>query len=290
MDRIAFFGTGIMGLPMATNLLAKGFAVVAYNRTREKAEPLRSLGARIATTPAECARDASVIILMVTNPEAVDALLFPVEGPGPLLQGRIVINMSTVPPTYTRELAGRVAAQGGEFVDAPVSGSVKPAQEGTLVILAGGEERVLDRCEPALLAMGRKVIRCGPAGSGSMMKICVNLLLGTMVAGLCETAALARAGGLEPRSVLDVVLSGPLQNDLFRLKAPMIAAGAFPAQFPLKYMAKDLGYALAEAADVHAKLPVGEAVDQAYARALEQGLGEEDFAALFRTLAESEGP
>lgn len=287
--RIGFAGMGIMGVAMAKNVLKAGFETMVFNRSREKCGEAVDAGAQATGSPAELARFADVLVLMLTGPEACDEVLFgtstsadnAAQSLGP---GKIVVNMSTVPPAYSRELSERLGATGAEFVDAPVAGSRMPAEQAQLVILAGGEAGVLDRLEPLFSAMGKSVVRCGPAGAGSMMKMANNLLLGVMVAGLSEMLDLGVRGGLDRNQLVDVVLAGPMACDLFRLKEEMFRAGEFPPQFPLKHMAKDLGFAVEAAEDIWSPARLARAVQALYQRAMEGGLGEEDFAAVSKAL------
>ena len=283
--KIGFLGLGIMGTAMSRNCLKAGFEVMVWNRSAAPAQALGESGAAVAATPAEAAAYGDVIILMLTGPEACEAVLFGPDGAAAHLgPGKIVANMSTISPAYARQAATRVRRTGAEYVDAPVSGSKKPAEDGTLVILAGGCEETIDAIEPVLLAMGKKVARCGEAGLGSTMKITVNMLLGAMVEGLAETVRYGEALGLDRQALLDVILAGPMANDLFRLKDPMFRADAYPPQFPAKHMAKDLGFALDAAAEAEVAMPTLAVLAGLYRKLVTMGLGEADFAAVIKAL------
>lgn len=277
-EKVGFIGLGIMGSPMAANLARAGFGLTVYNRTPAKAAPLAKLGARVADTPAAVA-DADTVVLMLTGPDAIDAVL---AGPGGLLSrdlgGKRIVNMSTVPPAYAKALGQRLAARGALPIDAPVSGSKAPAEAGTLLVLAGGEDAAIDAAEPLFTAMGKAVVRCGPVGAGSAMKMSVNLLLSTMMAGLAEAMNLGERNGLDAALLLDTVQAGPLGCGLFAMKRDMLVNDAYPAQFPLRHMAKDLGFIREAARDAGAPLPLGERVAALYAA----GEGELDFAAVRR--------
>jgi 3-hydroxyisobutyrate dehydrogenase-like beta-hydroxyacid dehydrogenase len=284
-ETTGFIGLGIMGAPMAANLLAAGHALTVYNRSAGKAEALVRAGAVAAADPAGVAAAADTVILMLTGPAAIDAVL---AGPAGLLAvplaGKRIVNMSTVPPAYSEQLARTLAAHGARLVDAPVSGSKQPAEDGTLVILAGGDEADIAAVEPLLLAMGSRVIRCGTVGRGSAMKMSVNLLLATMMAGLAEAVTLGEKGGLDPAVLLDTVLAGPLGCGLFRLKRDMVVTHAFPVQFPFRHMAKDLGFILETARDTGAALPLGRIVAGLYRPDAGPELADQDFAAVKRVL------
>ena len=278
---IGFIGQGIMGSPMALNLLKAGFPVTVYNRDKDKTAPAAQAGAQVAETPATLAAGPDVVILMLTGPEAMEAVL---EGPdgalAALTPGKTVVNMSSVEPAYTRELNERLAAKGILFIDAPVSGSKKPAEDGGLIILASGDKKNVDALKPVFLAMGKKVVFCGEAGKGSAMKMVVNLLLSIMMTGFGEVLAMGRASGLAQEAMLDAFLSGSVACPLFNGKAGMVRTGEYPPQFPLKHMHKDLNFILNTAQEAGAEIPLGRAVLEQYGKAMEQELGEADFAAV----------
>lgn len=194
---IGFMGMGGMGVPMAINLRRAGYPVTVYNRTAERCKPLLDEGARLASAPGGLAETADVVILMLTGPEAIEAVLGGAQGAvGALGPTKTLINMSTVSPAYAAGLAEQIRATGARFLDAPVSGSIEPAENGTLVILAGGEPETVDAMEPLLSCMGRTIVRCGPVPGGSMMKMSVNLLLGVVCEGLAEALQFGEMGGL----------------------------------------------------------------------------------------------
>jgi len=284
-NSIGFIGLGIMGQPMAANLLKKGHSLCIYNRTAAKAEPLRAAGATVAGSPREVAERCDTIILMLTGPQAIDEIL---QGPDGLLAagigGKTVINMSSVPPAYARDLAGLLQQQRAVALDAPVSGSKKPAEEGTLVILAGGDAEEVARLEPLLLAMGKKVVYCGDAGKGSAMKMSINLLLGIMMAGLAEAVNYGEKAGLDTATLLDTILSGPLACGLFQLKREMFITHDYPPQFPYRHMAKDAGFILATAAEMQAPTPLGHMLAGLYRSDAATELDGSDFAAVKRIL------
>lgn len=285
IHNVAFIGLGIMGSRMALNLVRKGFAVTVYNRTPGRDAELLAAGAKAAATPRACVADAEAVLLMLTGPQAVEAVL---DGPDGVLAGlrpgACLANMSTVTPAFNRSLEARVRAAKGLLVDAPVSGSKKPAEDGALLVLAGGPAQALDALEPVFLGLGRKVVRCGDLGQGSAMKLSVNLLLGVMAAGLAESLNLGNRLGLSLETQLDVILSGPLGCQLFQLKAPLFRDNAYPAQFPLAHMAKDLRFVLETAAAAGAQVPNAGTALGLYAAAEEQGLGGEDFAVIRKVL------
>jgi 3-hydroxyisobutyrate dehydrogenase-like beta-hydroxyacid dehydrogenase len=284
-QKIGFTGMGIMGQPMALNILRAGYELMVYNRTKDKTLPLAEAGALVAETPATMAAWADVIIFMLTGPEAIDAVIYGEKGVlSAQRSGKVIINMSTVSPAYSRTLNNCLQPGGLDYIDAPVSGSKKPAVDGSLIILAGGPRELVNTLEPLFLSMGQKVVYCGEAGQGSAMKMTVNLLLGVMLEGLCESLNMAQQLKLETGLVLDTILAGPLGCGLFRLKNDMLQQNDFPVQFPLKHMAKDLRFVLQTADEAGAAVPAGHAVFQLYRQGVGLGNGDLDFAAVKKTL------
>jgi 3-hydroxyisobutyrate dehydrogenase-like beta-hydroxyacid dehydrogenase len=283
--KIGFMGLGIMGTPMAGNLLKAGHSVMVYNRTPGKAEPLVKLGAGVASSPKVLAKATDVIIAMVTGPEALGDLLWGPDGAGGAFNHtKVLINMSSVAPHYTRELAAELEPSGASFIDAPVSGTKKPAEDGTLLILASGPREQVQELEPVFLAMGKKVIYCGAAGQGSMMKMFVNLLLGIMMEGFAEALNFGRLGGLDLEAMLDTVFSGPLHCGMFQVKAPNLQNRTYPAAFPLKHMTKDAKFIVDTAYELGAPAPVAHTILQLFRLGVAQGWGDEDVSAIARVL------
>jgi len=279
--KVGFIGLGIMGQPMAKNVVKKGYSLSVFNRTAEKALPLKEAGAVVASSPKEAAKGADVVILMLTGPDAVDQVL---DGPQGVLAGldagKTVINMSTVPPSYSRQLSERLKSRSIAAIDAPVYGSKKPAEDGALVILAGGSQAKVKEMEPLLLSMGKKVIYCGEAGQGTSMKMVVNLLLSIMATGLAEAVNLGQKCGLATETMMETILSGPTQCPLFEFKKPMLLSDTYGAQFALKNMTKDLRFILQTADEAGAAVPAGHVVFQLYRAAVGRGLSDMDYAAV----------
>jgi 3-hydroxyisobutyrate dehydrogenase-like beta-hydroxyacid dehydrogenase len=289
-QKIGFLGLGIMGGAMAANILRAGYPLMVYNRTPEKSEALAQMGAGVASDPRHLAQATEVIIAMVTGPEALNQLLWGPQGAaGAFNEKKVFINMSSVPPRFTREMAAQLAPTGVTFVDAPVSGTKKPAEEGTLVILAGGKEEAITGLEPVFLAMGKKVIYCGPVGQGSMMKMFINLLLGIMMAGFAECLNFGRLGGLDLEAMLDTVFSGAMNSPMFQVKAPNLRDKNYPAAFPLKHLAKDAKFVVDTAFDTGAPVPLGQMLLHLYRLGAAQGWGDEDISAIARVMEHLSG-
>lgn len=286
MERsVGFIGLGIMGDPMVRNMLSGGYSMYVYNRTPVKADPLKEVGAVVAQSPLDVGKKAGVIILMLTGPEAIDAVLWDENGLlGEDSRCHTVINMSTVTPAYTKNLEKRLRERKVQLIDAPVSGSKKPAEEGTLVILAGGPQESVSTLEPLLLTMGKKVVYCGAVGAGSNMKMFINLLLCTMISGLAESLTLGEKCGLSLDTMLETVLAGPLGCGLFTMKENMFKSGEYPVQFPFKHMYKDLNFILSTAKEKGMDAKIGETLKEIYEKGIEMGFYDLDFTAVKKVI------
>ena len=284
-SKIGFMGLGIMGASMAARILKADYPLMVYNRTAAKGEPLAQLGAGIASSPRALAKKAEIIIAMVTGPEALYELLWGEEGAAAAFRpGQVFINMSSVSPSFTRELGKQLAPTGISFIDAPVAGTKKPAEEGTLVILAAGKEEKVKELEPLFLTMGKKVIFCGRAGQGSMMKMFVNLLLGLMMAGFTEVLNFGRLGGLELEAMLETVFSGAMNAPMFQIKAANFRDRNHPPSFPLKHLTKDAKFILDTAYELGAPVPGGQMLLHLCRVGVAQGWGDEDISAIIKVM------
>jgi 3-hydroxyisobutyrate dehydrogenase-like beta-hydroxyacid dehydrogenase len=289
-QKIGFLGLGIMGSAMATNIHRAGYPMLVYNRTPEKCEPLAGQGAGVASDPRHLAQVSDVIIAMVTGPEALDQLLFGPRGAAAAFnEKKVFINMSSVPPRFTRDLAAALAPTGVTFIDAPVSGTKKPAEEGALVILAGGREEAVTGLEPLFAAMGKKVVYCGEVGQGSMMKMFINLLLGVMMAGFAECLNFGRLGGLDLEAMLDTVFAGAMNAPMFQVKAANFREKNYPPAFPLKHLAKDAKFVVDTAYETGAPTPLGQMLLHLYRLGVARGWGDEDISAIARVMEHLSG-
>jgi len=286
MTKIAFLGLGQMGTPMATRLLAAGHELTVWNRTIERAEPLREAGATVAGAPAEAGRAADVAITMVTDPEALERVVFGPEGLADALgPGRLLLEMSTVGPDEVRSIAERLP-EGVDVVDAPVAGSVPQATEGALKVLAGGSDGAFERARPILETFG-SVRHVGGPGAGAAMKLVVNSTLGAAITAVGEAIALADALGLDRGITLDV-LSGSQLGPAVSSKRESIQTGAYPPRFKLSLAAKDLRLVADAAASTGRDLPVAAAARTWLERALAAGAGELDYSAVVATIVGEE--
>ena len=279
MKRIGWIGLGNMGLPMVKNLIKADFEVFVYNRTAAKAAPLVEAGASLAGSPRELWGKADTVITMVAD----DAALRQVhEGPDGLLMGAVngktVIDMSTVSPATTRELAARLAEKGVDYLDAPVSGSVKPAELGQLVIMVGGKKAVYEAAGPIFEKLGKAAFYLGEQGSGNNAKLAINLFLSFTMQGLAEAVSFAREKGVAPAEMMAVINESAVGSVFARLKTPNFVNDQYPAAFALKLMAKDLR--LVKEQGMHS--PGGLVIEESFRQATAEGLGEEDLSAIIK--------
>lgn len=290
METVGFVGLGRMGTPMAHNVADAGFGLRVYNRTRERAEPFAEAGHEVCTSPRAAAEGSDAVVTMVTDDDALDAVLGGEDGVVAGLQdGAVLVDASTVSPAATERAAIAARDAGGEFVDAPVSGTVPPAREGTLTVLAGAKEAVLERVRPVLSAFGDPVLHVGGVGAGTDAKLATNLLLGTMMQGFAEALVFATARNVDAGRFLEIVEAGGLVAPFYGAKGAKIRAGDFEPQFTLDLLGKDLSLALSAAADEHVPVPATAATREAVTAARGLGHGEEDMAALVRFLEEVSG-
>ncbi|MFF4959764.1 NAD(P)-dependent oxidoreductase [Streptomyces sp. NPDC001222] len=228
---IGFIGLGVMGQPMALRLARSGTPLVVWNRTPARTEPLRAAGAEVAADPAEVFARAEIVILMLADDLAIDATL----GRGTpdfaaRVAGRVVVHMGTTSPGYSRDLDAEVRAAGGRYVEAPVSGSRVPAENGQLVAMLAGDAAAVDVVRPLLAPLCRETFVCGAAPNALVMKLSVNLFLITLVTGLSEAYHFADRHGLDRKLFLDVLDAGPMASGVSRMKAPKLLERDFAVQ------------------------------------------------------------
>jgi 3-hydroxyisobutyrate dehydrogenase-like beta-hydroxyacid dehydrogenase len=284
--KIGFVGLGIMGSAMAANLVQAGFRVTLWNRSPEKCRPLVAAGACSAESPRAVAEASEILFAMMATPAAVAAVRDGDDGIiAGLRPGKGYVDMSTVDAETSLESARLTHAAGALFLEAPVAGSRKPAEDATLTIMAAGDRGLYDASLSALEKMGSKILFLGAAGNAARMKLANNLIMGGMLTALCEGLALAAGSGLDTAQLLEILDSGAVSNPMFRLKGPQVAANReFPAAFPLKHMQKDLRLALRLAEEVGQPLFATATVNELYKAALAAGLGDADFAAVCRVI------
>lgn len=285
MKSYGFLGLGIMGRPMAANLIQAGFDVTVWNRSPEKCAPLVDLGARQGESPRAVAESCDITLAMLADPAAAKEVFFGSDGVREgLAFGRGYVDMSTVDDTTSCTIAKAVAECGGRFLEAPVSGTKKPAEDGTLIILAAGDRTLYDEVGPAFNLMSKMHVYLGETGQGARMKLVVNMVMGEMMVALCEGLAMARKAGLDPDQLLEVLDTGALANPLFRIKGSMIQKGDYSTNFPLKHMQKDLRLAVALGDKLNQSLHGAATANETFIRARAIGCADEDISAVFKSV------
>ena len=286
IKKIGWIGLGNMGVPMVKNLLKAGFEVTVYNRTAAKAAPLQEAGAKLAASPAALWETADTIITMVADDAALqqihqgtDGLLAGAKGGGneASTTAATVIDMSTVSPATSRDLAAKLAVKGVNYLDAPVAGSVKPAELGQLVIMVGGKKEAYEKALPIFEKLGKAQFHLGQQGSGNNAKLAINTLLAFNMQGLAESVLFASEHGIQPEAMLAIIGESALANAITKMKTANILQANYQPAFALKHLAKDLR--LAQGQGLHT--PGGEAIHDSYQQALVQGWGEKDISAIF---------
>src|SRR5262252_980492 len=290
MANLGYIGLGAMGGRMAARLLAKGHAVTGYNRTRSKAEALTGIGLRLAGTPREVATAADVTFVMVANSEALKSVA---EGADGFLAGagaaKTIVDMSTVSPALSRELAARVRATGADMVDAPVSGSVLTLEQGKLSIMVGGERATFDRLKPLLEDIGPKVTYVGPHGLAVSMKIATNISVAVQMLAFAEGVLLAEKSGIARETAVDVMTHSAIGSPMLQYRGPFVLQMPDEAWFNTTMMQKDLRLALEMGRELGVPLPTTSTTNEWLTAARAIGLADEDFAAVFQALARAAG-
>src|SRR6185369_370826 len=274
--KVAFLGLGIMGGPMAANLVKAGHDVTVWNRTPGKTVA----GARVAASPAEAAKGCEVVWTCVSDTRAVEHVLFGPQGVVEVLTpGMIVADSSTILPSASRDFAARVRKTGADFVDAPVTGSKLGAESGQLVFIVGGEAATIEKLNPLLSAMGKQTIRIGENGMGESAKIGMNLMIALIFEGFAEALVLTQRLGVEPAKFLELVGASMVRSGVTDMKGPLIQKRDFSPHFPLRLMHKDIKLMLEAAANTGTNLPGLKQVEQIYAQSANNGQGDLDYAA-----------
>jgi len=279
--RVAFLGLGIMGRPMAANLVKAGNEVAVWNRTPGKDME----GARTATSPGDAANGAEVVWMCVSDTKAVEAVLFGPDGvESTIAVGAIVVDSSTISPSAELRFAERLRAKGVEYVDAPVTGSKVAAEAGSLIFMVGGDEAVLGKLDPLFKAMGKQVFRMGETSKGQAAKLVMNLQIALIYEGFAEALTLAAKLGVNVETLLPLIQASMVKSGVVEYKAPFVVKRDFSPNFPLRLMLKDIRLALAAAKESRVKLPALETVEEVYEMAAEDGYEDLDYAATLTLL------
>jgi 3-hydroxyisobutyrate dehydrogenase len=283
--KIGWIGLGNMGTPMVKNLVKAGFDVTVYNRSADKSEALAAeTGVDVAYTPAALVVSSDVIITMLSDDAAVKGVYEGADGifSAEKTKELTMIDMSTVSPETTLSLAGLCRERGISYLDAPVAGSVKPAEEAQLVIMVGGEEKIYETVKPIFDALGKASIYLGENGKANIAKLAINMFLGVVVQGLSESVIFARKNGLPAEQLLPLINASAVGSALTKLKTDNIINNDFKAAFALKLLTKDIRLATENGMDT----PAGQAVYSTLQAAIKEGHGDEDMTAVLKYLSE----
>lgn len=278
--RVAFLGLGLMGSRMAANLLAKGFELTVYNRTKSRAEALIAKGAKWAATPREATEAADFVVTCVADFPALLTMFEGADGIGAALTaGKTLIDSSTISPAQVSELSKRCAERGAEFLAAPMTGSKGGADAGTLVFMCGGDAAVFEKSQPVLMAMGKKAIHLGDAASAAQVKLIGNLIIGHMMQGFSEGAALASKAGIPLMKLVEVIQNSGYASPYWEFKGKALDQRDFSQHFSIDLMHKDLSLALSTGSELGVPMPGTATIREVYALARAQGLGDKDIIA-----------
>lgn len=285
--KIGLIGLGLMGRPMGMNLLKAGHALTVWNRTRERAQELLAAGAKLAKTPREVAERSEVLLTMVSDPPALESVLWGPEGQndgalGGLQAGSVYIDSSTVSPALVKKIALACQGRGVRFLDAPVTGGDWGAREGNLVFMIGGDAATLKEVEPVLGVMGKRWFHLGPHGAGQTIKLAMNAILALQVGAMAEALALVERAGLSGEQLVEVMQASMARSGVLDVKSPLMLKGDYRPSFPLRLMHKDLGLALDLANQLGVALPTTAAAREVYNFVKGEAKEDLDYSAVMR--------
>ncbi|TBL72480.1 2-hydroxy-3-oxopropionate reductase [Paenibacillus thalictri] len=287
--KIGFIGLGIMGKPMAKNLLKAGFSLIVSNRSQAAVDELSALGAETASSPRQVAEAADVIITMLPDSPQVEEVVLGANGVAEgISAGKIVVDMSSINPVSSQKIASGLEAKGTHLLDAPVSGGEIGAIEAKLAIMVGGPASAFEQVKPILEAMGTSITRVGEVGSGNTVKVINQMIVAMNIAALSEGMALGRKAGIEPELVFEAIRGGLAGSRVMELKTANIAKEEFKPGFRIELHAKDLRNAVAAGQEVGANIPFTTQLLDIFEKLEEMGFGKEDHSALYRYFSKSE--
>ncbi len=290
IKNIAVLGTGLMGAPMARRLLRAGFAVTVWNRSSAKAEALAADGAKVAASAAGAVQEADVVITMLDNGAVVTEVVFGQGVAEAMPEGAVLVDMSSIPPSVARDHATRLKQTGHHHLDAPVSGGTVGAAEGTLAIMAGGEEEIFQRIAPVFAAMGRPV-RVGPSGAGQLSKLANQAIVGITIGAVAEALLLAEKGGADPGAVRQAIRGGFAESRILDVHGKRMVDREFIPGGKVTTQIKDMETILAAGAEVGLELPLSREVYRRYLDLRDRmGGGDLDHAALFLQIESGHTP
>jgi len=285
--KIGFIGLGLMGRPMALNLVKAGHRLTVWNRTPERAQELVTAGAVLAKSPREVAAASDVLMTIVSDPPALESVLWGHEGQndgalGGLKSGSIYIDSSTVSPSLAKKISAACKERGVRFLDAPVTGGDWGAREGNLVFMIGGDAETLKEVEPVLGVMGKKWFHLGPNGAGQTIKLAMNAILALQVGAMAEALALVTKAGLSGEQLVEVMQASMARSGVLDVKSPLMLKGEYKPSFPLRLMHKDLGLALDLANQLGVALPTTAAAREVYNAVKGEAKEDLDYSAVMR--------
>lgn len=279
--RVGLIGLGLMGSPMAANFLKAGFPLTVWNRTAEKAQKLAKLGATAAKSPADAAAKTDILLTIVSDPPALEEVLWGEQGAlSALKSGSVLIDSSTVSPALARRIAKACAEKSVAFLDAPVTGGTWGAEKGELVFMMGGEKETFERVRPVLEAVGKRFFLLGPNGAGQTVKLAMNLILALEVEALAEGLELVTSSGVDGAKLIEVLQSSMGRAPVLDVKAPVMLKHDFAPSFPLRLMHKDIRLAMELAKENGLELPAGAAAYKAYSAVKAAAKSDVDYAAI----------
>jgi 3-hydroxyisobutyrate dehydrogenase/glyoxylate/succinic semialdehyde reductase len=280
--KIGFIGLGIMGSRMAANLQEHGYELVVFNRTRAKAQRLIDAGATFAESPAKLGEQVDVVFTMLAHPDAVKSAAIRADGfLNHLRRGALWVDCSSVNPSFSQTMAAVAATRDIHFLDAPVTGSAPVAAAAKLVFWVGGDPGDVEKVRPLLLCMGNKIVHVGGQGAGTSMKMVINLLLGTSMAAFAEAMALGEGLGISRKMLFDSLLGMPAVAPFLAAKREKIESGNYEAEFPLRWMQKDMHLASVSAYEAGVAMPLANLTKEIYRLAMGGGQETEDFSAIY---------
>lgn len=285
--RVGLIGLGLMGRPMGMNLLKAGHKLTVWNRTPERANELVAAGAVLAKTPYEAAEASEFLLTIVSDPPALESVLWGQEGKNDgalagLRVGSIYVDSSTISPSLVGRIAAACRQRGVAFLDAPVTGGDWGAREGNLVFMIGGDEKTLREAEPILGVMGKKWFHLGPSGAGQTMKLAMNAILALEVGAMAEALALVTRAGLKGEQLVEVMQASMARSGVLDVKSPLMLKGDYKPSFPLRLMHKDLGLALDLANQLGVSLPATAAAREVYNYVKGEAKEDLDYSAVMR--------
>ena len=288
--KVGFIGLGIMGSRMAANLQARGYKLIVFNRTRDKAEALLQGGAKWGNTPAGVGAEADILFTMLANPEAVEAAALGPQGfLRALRPGSIWVNSSTVNPSFARRMAVEARTNGVRYLDAPVTGSKDAAAGAELLFMVGGDAADLEVCRRLLSSMSKRIVHVGGHGLGSALKMVNNLLGAVAMAAFAEGAALGQALGVPRQTIFDALLGGPMVAPIVAAKRDKIETENYEADFSMRWMQKDLHLASISGYEAGVPLPVVNVTKELYRLAMRDGYADRDYGSIYAFLNDPRG-